>query len=185
MITFLIISITLSISASIGLGRAANCSLSEFQFIILTLAIIVVLLIGLISDAIPVGTPVGTSRLKFVEFMEAGVRYYQGTGIKSNLVYIISVFKGADKVTSKQYSDIQSVKIKIVKRYYRPYGYRSYLPAMEVKVPDFLFEFKDGSSFYLYAPMILNSDLEWLVALLKEKVEDLVDPDDILTKGLK
>lgn len=182
MTSFFFISITLTVSASIGLAKVANYNLTGTQFVLITIAVIVCLYIGLILDVIPLGTPVGSYRLRFVEFNEIGVNYYQGKGFKSNLEYILSVIRGMDKVTSKQYSDIQSVKINTVTRYYRPYAYRSYVPAMQVKVPDFLFEFKDGTSFYLYAPMILNNDLEWLVALLKEKVENLVDPDDFIEK---
>lgn len=113
-----------------------------------------------------------------VEFLNDGIRYYQFTGFVHNLKYFIAVLRGKEQkyMHYYHYEDIKKVKVKATRRYMKigtPIAY-------DIFVPDFLFEFCDGTSFYFYWPMILDDDAQFIAHILENKVKKIEDNQNIL-----
>lgn len=113
-----------------------------------------------------------------VEFFEDGIRYYQYKGFMRNIRYFFSVLFAHEDAMMKtyRYEDISKVTILAKKRYMNlgsPIAYENY-------VADFQFDFRDGKSFYFYYPMTLDDDAKYIAIILKNKVINIQDEQDVL-----
>lgn len=133
----------------------------------------------LASDLIPNGKPMMTSRLNFIEFREDGIEYYMSQGLFKNMDAINKIIFGKYSFKFVSYEEITELKVIPRIRYMNP---SSYSIAMNLVSLDFNFKFDDGSDIFMYAPMMINKDSQWIAAIIIEKVECIVDKKDILSK---
>ena len=113
-----------------------------------------------------------------VEFLSDGIYYYQFNGPISNFKYFFAVvFNKKHQFMHKcLYEDIKKLEVIAKKKYMStgsPLAYETY-------VSDFKFTFKDGQTFYVYWPMILNDDARYIATIVEKKVEYIEDPYNIL-----
>lgn len=148
-----------------------------FIVFMLLFAVISVLIL---SDKIPSGYPLFSSRFLCVEFIESGLRYYQPKGIRENTAYVVSVIRGEPVLSFKAYEEIEKISIRRHKRYMRPSVYPAYAPAIGIDSCDFIFSFTDHTSIYLYAPLILNNDSELIAHIITDKKLKIDDPEKML-----
>ncbi|MEG0327389.1 MAG: MerR family transcriptional regulator [Erysipelothrix sp.] len=158
-------------------GATDRFSLGMFSLVILgglTLAYIL-----LASDLIPNGKPMQTSRLNFVEFGEHGIEYYSSQGLFKNMIAIKKIIRGTYTFKSIRYEEIRELRVLPRVRYMNP---SSYSIAVNLVSLDFNFLFPDGTDVFMYSPMMLNKDSQWIAAILLEKVDNIMDKKGILTK---
>lgn len=113
-----------------------------------------------------------------IEFIKDGIRYYRFTGFVHNLKYFFTVLFKKDEKYMKyyRYEDITKVEIHAKKRYMSVGSPIAY----EVYVSDFAFEFNDGTRFYFLWPMILDDDARFIAHILENKVNNIIDNDNLL-----
>lgn len=113
-----------------------------------------------------------------VEFLNEGLRYYKRKGIVDHNYYLYAtMLNKQDKVLKYcKYEDIEKVILKVNKRYMK----LGTPISSELYIVDFIFEFKDGSSFYFYWPSTYNNDMQAIAIILDEYVKNIEDEKHIL-----
>lgn len=176
--SFLSIAFPILVLFTLGyFGATDSFSFGMFSLVILGGLILAYVLLA--SDLIPNGKPMQTSRLNFVEFGENGVEYYSSQGLFKNMNAINKIVRGTYTFKSVPYEEIKELKVLPRIRYMNP---SSYSIAMNLVSLDFSFSFPDGTDIFMYSPMILNKDSQWIAAILLEKVDNIKDKKGILTK---
>ena len=103
----------------------------------------------------------------FIEFGRDGIKFVS-QDLLSRFTYMMSILKGEEKCNFMKYEDIVDVKINNVQRYMRIPG--TSLPST-LNTYDYCFNFKDGKSYLLVAPMLLDQDRQIIETILKNKTK--------------
>lgn len=123
-------------------------------------------------------TLVGTSAFQhnpiyFVEFTNKGIYYYHKGSILKQLQYFKDVLLRKDTLTFCAYKDIEKVIIIKRKRYV---GIAGSAFSNDTFTYDFEFIFSDGYRYYLYNPVTLNNDIQFVAHILKHEIRNIEDP---------
>ena len=107
----------------------------------------------------------------FIEFNEQGIAFLEKPTFKVRISYLVNTLKRKELLKQVDYEDIIKVEMKTVERYMK-------IPGSNIATPhasyDFYFTFKDGSTYSLIHPILLEQDLSMLKMILKEKVENCI-----------
>lgn len=159
---------------------ALPIELSQMTKLLIRLVIFIVLVISFIGVSFTQTSVamVEEDLNQFVEFVKDGVYLYKRNGFFSQLKYFIYVLLKKDDQLIKYYpyEDISKVEVLVNKRYMSiasPIAYECY-------VADFKFYFKDGYEMYFYWPTILDDDARYISVILKNKVSNIQDKNQIL-----
>lgn len=155
LLTFTLLTMILVVSIIIGLATM-SITLKVSQIIIIYCVIFIGLWILIISNLLPSGSSIVTSRFNCIEYTEKGVTYYESTSFIKNLKYLVSILKGNDEVKTSTYGQIESISLNSHTRYMKTIGYSSYAQASKVISVDYIFKFTEGTKHFLLTPLILN-----------------------------